>query len=323
LKFTFPEADAPAGISFVLHQPATKQWLKHRAQNIFIPVAPRQPGAGSLSALAEQIIEGEMGQHGWTLMHRFNLCHDLIDQVRDSREGWVTLFVWLRYSAIRQLDWQRNFNTKPKELSHSQDRLTLKLSSLWRQQPANRDLIRLSLTGVGRGGDGQRIRDEILQIMHRHHIKEVGGTWMEQWHQKLHNNTTPDDIVICEAYLAFLYNNGDLNRYYETLGAGGVTKERLAHFDRPITNQPEWHPHLRDALLHDFGNYLKLLKSVHSATDLETAANSVGHLLDGGARDALNFIRNQFGKHQHRQKKRDRPPRTRRRRRNRTRIALS
>ena len=294
LKFIFREAGAPPGISFVLHQPATKQWLKHRAQNIFVPIAARQPASGELSALASQIVEGEMGQHGWTLMHRFTLCLELIDQVRDSREGWVTLFVWLRFSAIRQLDWQRNFNTKPKELSHSQDRLTLKLASLWRHQPGNRDLIRLALTGVGRGGDGQRIRDEILQIMHRHHLKEVGGTWMEQWHQKLHNNTTPDDIVICEAYLAFLYNNGDLNRYYETLAAGGVTKERLAHFDRPITKEPEWHPHLRDALLHDFGNYLNLLKSVHSATDLETAANSAGHLLDGAARDSLNFVRHQF-----------------------------
>ncbi len=294
LKFIFHEASAPAGLSFVLHQPATKQWLKHRAQNIFVPVAPRQPAAGDLSALAGQIVEGEMGHHGWTLMHRFTLCHELIEQVRDARDGWVTLFVWLRFSAVRQLTWQRNFNTKPKELAHAQDRLTLKLASLWRQQPGNRDLIRLCLMGVGRGGDGQRIRDEILQIMHRHHIKEVGGTWMEQWHQKLHNNTTPDDIVICEAYLAFLYNHGDLSRYFETLTAGGVTKERLANFDRPITNQPEWHPHLRDALLHDFGNYLRLLKSVHSATDLETAANSAGHLLDGGARDALNFIRHQF-----------------------------
>lgn len=40
-------------------------------------------------------------------------------------------------------------------------------------------------------------------------IKEVKGTWMEEWHQKLHNNTTPDDVPICEAYLAFLYANGD------------------------------------------------------------------------------------------------------------------
>lgn len=33
--------------------------------------------------------------------------------------------------------------------------------------------IRLMLSTVGRGGDGQRIRDEILHIMHRNHVKEV------------------------------------------------------------------------------------------------------------------------------------------------------
>jgi hypothetical protein len=38
----------------------------------------------------------------------------------------------------------------------------------------------------------------------RNHIPEKKGTWMEEWHQKLHNNTTPDDVPICSAYLAFL-----------------------------------------------------------------------------------------------------------------------
>ena len=33
----------------------------------------------------------------------------------------------------------------------------------------------------------QAVRDEILNIMHRNKIKEVKGTWMEEWHQKLHN----------------------------------------------------------------------------------------------------------------------------------------
>lgn len=294
VKLCFPEADAPGGIGFVLHRPTTNEWLKHRALNIFLPIAPR-PEAKGLPAIAAQIVDAEMGDHGWTLMHRFNLCHDLIDQVRCERTGWTILFVWLRFSAIRQLDWQRNYNTKPRELTHAQDRLTLKLAAAWRAQPRNRDLIRLALTCVGRGGEGQRIRDEILQIMHRHHIKEVGGTWMEQWHQKLHNNTTPDDVAICEAYLAFLRANGNLDQYFQTLGSHGVTKERLAGFDRPITHNPEFIPHLRDALIWEFENYLKLLKSVHSAGDLETAANAAGHLLDSPARGALDFIRGQFG----------------------------
>ena len=39
---------------------------------------------------------------------------------------------------------------------------------------------------VGRGGNAQAVRDEILNIMHRNKIPELKGTWMEEWHQKLH-----------------------------------------------------------------------------------------------------------------------------------------
>ncbi len=39
--------------------------------------------------------------------------------------------------------------------------------------------VRAMLTCCGRGGDGQKIRDEILNIMHRNHIPEKKGTWME------------------------------------------------------------------------------------------------------------------------------------------------
>ena len=139
-------------------------------------------------------------------MHRFNLCHDLLEGVEDDEEALALLFAWLRYSATRQLDWQRRYNTQPRELSHAQDRLTKRLAGIWRrQQPRDalagaggRTWVRLMLTTLGRGGDGQRVRDEILHIMHRNHIKEASGTFMEEWHQKLHNNTTPDDVVICD-----------------------------------------------------------------------------------------------------------------------------
>lgn len=81
------------------------------------------------------------------------------------------------------------------------------------------------LTTVGRGGDGQKIRDEILHIMHRNHIPEVKGLWMEEWHQKLHNNTTPDDVHICEAYLAFLESGGNKGAYWRVLSdAGGAAR---------------------------------------------------------------------------------------------------
>jgi alpha-glucan,water dikinase len=47
---------------------------------------------------------------------------------------------------------------------------------------------------------------------------------MEQWHQKLHNNTTPDDVAICEAYLNFLDSRGDAGAYWATLSDAGIVR---------------------------------------------------------------------------------------------------
>jgi alpha-glucan,water dikinase len=95
---------------------------------------------------------------------------------------------------------------------------------------------------MGKGGDhGQRIRDEILRIMHRNAIKKTYGTFYEQWHQKLHNNTTPDDIGICEAVIAFNETN-DMSRYWQVLTDHGITRERLESFDRNITQEPVYEP---------------------------------------------------------------------------------
>jgi alpha-glucan,water dikinase len=198
--------------------------------------------------------------------------------------------VWLRFSALRQLTWQRNYNTKPRELAHAQERLTHKLAEIYRAEPAVRPLARLTLATVGRGGEGQRIRDEILHIMHRHNVKEVSGHFLEEWHQKLHNNTTPDDIVICEAFLEFLRSNGQLDRFYQTLEAGGVTRQRLESFERPIRSNPQFVPHLKDGLIHDFEHFLTILKASHSGTDLETAINAVRSRLDGDLQGRLNFL---------------------------------
>ena len=65
------------------------------------------------------------------------------------------------------------------------------------------------------------MRDEILNIMHRNNIGEKRGTWMEDWHQKLHNNTTPDDVAICEAFIAFLKSSGDNGAYWSVLSDAG------------------------------------------------------------------------------------------------------
>ena len=43
------------------------------------------------------------------------------DEVTDAM---ARIFVWLRYSASRQLTWQRNYNTQPRILGDAQTRLT-------------------------------------------------------------------------------------------------------------------------------------------------------------------------------------------------------
>ena len=67
------------------------------------------------------------------------------------------------------------------------------------------------------------MRDEILNIMHRNNISEKKGTWMEEWHQKLHNNTTPDDVAICEAFIAFLEAGSDMGTYWGVLSEHGTS----------------------------------------------------------------------------------------------------
>jgi alpha-glucan,water dikinase len=296
LHLEFPEADVPLGVQFVLNQKDDGgRWFKNRGGNFYVPIRSGMQkdvslGAAEFTQLADEIIRAEMAKNSWTLMHRFNLCYDMLDRVRNNVDGLAVLFVWLRFSAIRQLTWQRNYNTKPRELAHSQDRLTQKFAELFRSEPASRPLARLCLTTVGRGGEGQRIRDEILNIMHRRHIKEVSGHFLEEWHQKLHNNTTPDDVVICQAYIEFLNSNGNQDRFYQVLRENGVTRERLESFERPIRSSPQFFGHLKDGLLHDFWNFLKILKASHSGTDFETAINAARGQLDGDLQGLLGYI---------------------------------
>jgi alpha-glucan,water dikinase len=209
-------------------------------------------------------------------MHRYNKCFDILSNLDiNDEQSLAWIYIWLRYSFIRQLTWQKNFNTKPRELSHAMSRLTTEISSKVASLLDNRDseffklnsfiLLRMLLTTLGKGtGDGQAIRDQILQILHKHHIKETNDHFYEQWHQKLHNNTTPDDIVICEAVIAFQKSGGKMNVYWDTLKAGGVTKERLASFERKIISEPFYFP----ALTGDLEGYLQTLKAVHSSSDI-------------------------------------------------------
>lgn len=144
---------------------------------------------------------------------------------------------------------------------------------------------------LGKGnGDGQKIRDEILVILHKHHIKETNDHFYEQWHQKLHNNTTPDDIDICQALLNYLKGGGDIKIYWDSLNKAGVTKERLASFERKIVSEPYYNPNL----IPDFENFLQILKSVHSSNDLIMMFDSAKYALGSEYQKIEEVISNRF-----------------------------
>ena len=279
-------------IAFALYSPNDNRWDNNNGKNYTIKVDKPSTGPSEWTkfGIAKSIIDKEMSKNSWSLMHRFNLCFDLLDKVQNGVEDISLIFVWLRFSAIRQLDWQRNYNTQPRELSHALNRLTTKLADRYVQESGERQMLRLIFTTMGKGGEGQRIRDEILNIMHRHHIKEVSGHFMEEWHQKLHNNTTPDDVVICEAYIAFLRDNGNIESFFKQLQAGGVTRERLTSYDRPIKSQPDFIPHLKNALIHDFESFLGVLKAVHSGTDLGAIIYASRYFMDAEMHALMDYI---------------------------------
>lgn len=69
-----------------------------------------------------------------SLMHRFDIATDLLDQAMqrdDVPMPLLALTVWLRYSSARFLCWNKNYNVKPREISAAQDRLTHKLTQVW------------------------------------------------------------------------------------------------------------------------------------------------------------------------------------------------
>ena len=281
--------DAPEGMAYLLFRPGENQWIKFQNNDLTLPVFMREldsPFANDAEReLASQIIAAEMGKSSWTLMHRYNMANSLLGDAAGDAAQWRIIFVWLRYSAIRQLDWQRHYNTKPRDLAGAQKSLAGHFGMLWKDYPENRAWARRLMQTVGRGGDGgqgQQIRDEILNIMHRHKLKEEHGHFIEEWHQKLHNNTTPDDIEICKAFLAFMRSDGDLGLFYKVLADAGITRERLRGFERPIVTDPQFYGHCKDGLIADMENYLRILEAVHGGAELESAGARAAWRLSGG-----------------------------------------
>eukprot|EP00262_Sarcandra_glabra_P002082 TRINITY_DN1233_c0_g1_i1.p1 TRINITY_DN1233_c0_g1~~TRINITY_DN1233_c0_g1_i1.p1 ORF type:complete len:1466 (+),score=298.47 TRINITY_DN1233_c0_g1_i1:171-4568(+) len=265
-------------------------WIKNNGSDFYIEFESGTKmvkkdlgdGKGIAKALLDKIAEME-SEAERSLMHRFNVAAELIQWAKDAGEiGLAGILVWMRFMATRQLTWNKNYNVKPREISRAQDRLTDLLQNIYSSCPQYREILRMIMSTVGRGGEGdvgQRIRDEILLIQRNNNCK---GGMMEEWHQKLHNNTSPDDVVICQALIDYIKSDFDINVYWHTLNSNGITRERILSYDRAIHSEPNFQRDQKESLLRDLGNYLRTLKAVHSGADLESAiATCMGYRAEG------------------------------------------
>ncbi|CAH9102815.1 unnamed protein product [Cuscuta europaea] len=273
------------GMPFVLL--CGEKWIKNNGSDFYVdfstqPYQDVGDGRGTAKSLLDKIADME-NEAQKSFMHRFNIAANLIEEATNAGELFFAgILVWMRFMATRQLIWNKNYNVKPREISKAQDRLTDLLQNVYINHPRYRELLRMILSTVGRGGEGdvgQRIRDEILVIQRKNDCK---GGMMEEWHQKLHNNTSPDDVVICQALIDYIKSDFDIGVYWQTLNSNGITKERLLSYDRAIHSEPNFRRDQREGLLRDLGNYMRTLKAVHSGADLESAiANCMGYKAEG------------------------------------------
>ncbi|KAF5843594.1 hypothetical protein DUNSADRAFT_12856 [Dunaliella salina] len=140
---TLPADSWVGAISCVLRSADATMWYKDGGGDFLIPVPCKHVKEGTqLDAmpqltddLSREIVDSE-NSSAWTLMHRFNKATDLINNVAngqydlDPADGFARIYAWLRYSATRKLTWQRNYNTQPRQLSGSQERLTGTIASV-------------------------------------------------------------------------------------------------------------------------------------------------------------------------------------------------
>ncbi|KAH9773140.1 alpha-glucan water dikinase 1 [Citrus sinensis] len=264
------EEEGYVGMPFVLQSGGN--WIKNKGSDFYVDFSYESKqvqqdfgdGKGTAKALLEKIAGLEIEAQK-SFMHRFNIAADLIQEAKEAGElGFAGILVWMS------------------EISKAQDRLTDLLQNVYISNPECREIVRMILSTVGRGGEGdvgQRIRDEILVIQRNNNCK---GGMMEEWHQKLHNNTSPDDVIICQALIDYIKSDFNISAYWKTLNDNGITKERLLSYDRAIHSEPNFRRDQKDGLLRDLGNYMRTLKAVHSGADLESAiTNCLGYRSEG------------------------------------------
>ncbi|EFJ04729.1 hypothetical protein SELMODRAFT_432145 [Selaginella moellendorffii] len=198
-----------------------------------------------------KVILSETTFDNWSLFNRFILASELVDAAEEiGANGMAFMYTWLRFSALKQLTWYRKCNYQSKDIAYVQERL----ASLMAEKAARgKDLTikkfaRLILSTLPRGGgDADQIRMGILNIMRENGIREghrpgIEDHFLEQWHQKLHTNTSSEDIHICEHFLWILktvHSGADLDVMAE-MSKGYLDDETKSIIYNILGNRDAW-----------------------------------------------------------------------------------
>lgn len=112
------EVDQPVtSISFVFTEKKKNLWHSVGGKDQVIAFCPnpepevaQMEGAprGKIGEAVTQIVDCEVHKSSWTLMHRYFMCKELLSSGKvDTRscDNVVYIYIWLRYSFTKQLDW--------------------------------------------------------------------------------------------------------------------------------------------------------------------------------------------------------------------------
>lgn len=287
----FPAKTCPGAIAFVLYLQGGgwEQWLKSSGGSDFgialsagAPVAKsNEPGA----EVAKLFCEAECKYSHWSQFQRICVVKDLFGRATPLNEveaAWIATD--LRLAEQKALEWYRNRGYQPKDMAHAQEALGGCMATAVNaaNTPVLRALMRLAVSACPRGSSsgGDSIRHGILNIMRNHGIKEghrpgIECKFIEQWHQKLHTNSAPDDITICEGYLAFLGSGNPDDMFRVIWENGKITREDLGKMatcgfvdhTKSGAQGLNVNPRHLPQLYNDMQGYLDLLKHVHGGTD--------------------------------------------------------
>ena len=86
--------------------------------------------------------------------------------------------------------------------------------------------------------------------------------------------------------MTYLKNGGDMSKYWQVLNKNGIDRNRLASYERKITEEPYYLPNT----IHDFEEYLKLLKQLHSSNDLQMLVDEARGHIGGDGNSAINDL---------------------------------